>query len=513
MSAEPLAGNTLVQALRAQFARDCGEVVVHETHISWVLLAGTQAFKIKKPVRLGFLDFSTLESRRHCCEEELRINRRLASALYLAVVPITGTADAPCLGGEGTPIEYAVQMRRFADGDLASERLASGALSVADLGSFAAHLSAFHESLPPAAKDSGFGTPGRVNRDLDLLFSDWPAAVDAPALDALGHWFATGKEQRDRWVAQRASAGRVRECHGDLHLDNVASFGGKLIAFDALEFDAGLRWIDVVSEMAFVTMDLRARGHAGLAHAFAASYLEAGGDYGGLPLLRTYEVYRAVVRARIARLRAGLSAAGAPPASTYMALAVRLAQPGEPRLLITQGLPGSGKTWVTQALLGVTGAMRVRSDVERNRMLGRDRHSGADSDAVYARLLEVARISLQSGYPTIVDAAFLQRDQRSPFAALATELGVPFTLLQCSAPLEVLRARVHERAARGQDASQADVKVLELLRTRIEPLTGDEAGRAIVLDTSGGPVVPELAREWDRMAGGIAGKTDLESHP
>ncbi|MBS0398168.1 MAG: aminoglycoside phosphotransferase, partial [Proteobacteria bacterium] len=206
MSAEPPAGNTLVQALRAKLARDCGEVVVHETHISWVLLAGTHAFKIKKPVRLGFLDFSTLESRRHCCEEELRINRRLASALYLAVVPITGTPDAPCLGGERTPIEYAVQMRRFADGDLASARLARGALSAAEMGSFAAHLSAFHEFLPPAAKESGFGTPVRLNRDLDLLFSDWPAAVDAPALDALRQWFARCKEQRDRWVAQRAAA-------------------------------------------------------------------------------------------------------------------------------------------------------------------------------------------------------------------------------------------------------------------------------------------------------------------
>lgn len=496
MRNESLIESTLVQSLRTQLARECGEVVVHETHISWVLLAGDRAFKIKKPVRLSFLDFSTLESRRRCCEEELRINRRLAAPLYLGVVPITGTPAAPRLDGDGAPIEYAVKMRRFADGDLASERLARGVLSGADLDRFAVRLSAFHESLPPAAAASGFGTPGRLSRDLDLLLSDWPHAGDAPAIDGLGQWLSGCAAHRSALVSQRLAAGRVRECHGDLHLDNMACFDGELTAFDALEFDAGLRWIDVISELAFITMDLQARGHGRLAHAFANSYLEAGGDYGGLPLLRTYEVYRALVRAHVGRLRTGVPAAGAPQASSYIALAQQIAQAGDPRLLITVGLPGSGKTWVTHALSGVAGAVRVRSDVERARMLGRDRYGSADSEAVYARLLDIARIALQSGYPTIIDAAFLRREQRAPFAELASGLGVPFTILQCAAPLEVLRSRVRERAARGEDASQADEAVLELLRTRIEPPGGEEAGNLILLDTSQALAVPELARSW-----------------
>ncbi|MBE7416994.1 MAG: AAA family ATPase [Ideonella sp.] len=498
MSTKPDAATdtTLVRALHAQLVREHGAVVMHETHLSWVLLAGAYAYKIKKPVRLSFVDLSTLAVRRHCCDEELRINRRLAPALYLGVVPITGSAAAPRLGGEGEAIEYAVRMRRFAAGDLASERLACGTLPAQELERFAAQLSAFHESLPAATPASGFGTPERMHRDLELLLSDWPHAADAPTVAALRRWFAVHAVPCAASSAQRVAAGRVRECHGDLHLDNLACVDDALVAFDALEFDAGLRWIDVASELAFVTMDLRARGHAELAHAFAAAYLEAGGDYAGLPLLRGYEVYRALVRARVTRLRAGAPAAGAPAAATYLTLARQLTQSRRPRLLITHGLPGSGKTWLTRALLRTAGAVRVRSDVERARLLGRDRYGGADSDAVYARLLEVARVALHSGYPTIVDAAFLQRAQRAPFAALAASLCVPFTLLHCTAPDDVLRARVRARSARADDASQADEAVLDALRPGVQAPADDERGHTFVVDTSAAPDAHDLARRW-----------------
>jgi aminoglycoside phosphotransferase family enzyme/predicted kinase len=487
---------TSVRALRERLAREAGSAQLVETHISWVLLAGEFAYKIKKPVRLSFLDFSTLDARHRCCDEELRINRRLAPALYLGVVPIFGSEDAPAFEGSGAPIEYAVKMRRFADGDLASARLARGALDAAQLACFAARLSAFHESLPAAAPASEFGTPQRVQADLALLLSDWPHAADAAIIEPIARWFEVHAPQRAALVAQRRAAGRVRECHGDLHLDNLAFVDGELLAFDGLEFDPGLRWSDVTGELAFVTMDLRARGHAELAHAFASAYLEAGGDYAGLPLLRTYEVYRALVRARVARLRAGAPAAGAPAAERYLALAQRLAQARAPRLLITHGLPGSGKTWVTHGLLQAVGAIRLRSDVERRRLLGPDHYQRSDSDAVYARLLALARVSLDSGYPTIVDAAFLQRAQRAPFAALAAELHVPFTLLHCAAPDDVLRARVRARTAKGDDASQADEAVLELLRDRVQPPGGDEANDTIVLDTSRPRAASELARLW-----------------
>lgn len=299
----------------------------------------------------------------------------------------------------------------------------------------------------------------------------------------------------------------MRECHGDLHLDNLALVGDELIAFDCLEFDAGLRWIDVASELAFVLMDLKARGHCGLAHRFADAYLEAGGDHAVLPLLRTYEVYRALVRARVARLReaAAPAGAGAPGAAAYLALAQRLAQQWEPRLLITHGLPGAGKTWVTHQLLQAAGAVRLRSDVERRRLLGPDHYERADSEGVYAHLLQRARLSLQSGYPTVVDAAFLRRSERERFRALAAELRVPFTLLHCTAPDEVLRQRVRARTARGDDASQADEAVLELLHERAEAPRPDEAAQVIALDTSQPVSAAELAAQWGTVAAPACG--------
>lgn len=495
MSTSP---DRLVRSLRAQLAREHGDATLIETHISWVLLAGEWAYKIKKPVRLSFLDFSTLAARKRYCDEELRLNRRLAPALYLDVVPITGTADAPHFDAAGVPIEYAVSMRRFAAGSLASERLAHGTLEAAVLDRFAQRLAAFHAAGDAAPAGGEYGTPQRIEADIALLLAEWPQPADAPVIDEMRQWFAAHAAARGALAAQRLAAGRVRECHGDLHLDNLALVDGELIAFDCLEFDAGLRWIDVASELAFVLMDLKARGHCGLAHRFADAYLEAGGDHAALPLLRTYEVYRALVRARVARLRevAAAPSAGAPGAAAYLALAQRFAQQWEPRLLITHGLPGAGKTWVTHQLLQAAGAVRLRSDVERRRLLGPDHYQRADSEAVYARLLALARLALQSGYPTIVDAAFLRRDERARFRALAAELGAPFTLLHCTAPDEVLRQRVRERTARGADASQADETVLALLRERVQAPIGDEANDAIVLDTSLGNAAGDLARRW-----------------
>ncbi|MFI4931673.1 MAG: AAA family ATPase, partial [Burkholderiales bacterium] len=455
----------LVNALRESLAQEIGSrVELIETHISWVLLAGAYAYKIKKPVRLSFVDFSTLALRHHFCDEELRLNRRFAPQVYIGVVAITGDATAPRLGGAGDAVEFALKMHRMRDEDLAGARLSVGTLGAAELEHFAATLARWHRDAPVADAGGDFGTPQRVAGDFDGVLASWPDVRDAEAINDLQQWFAAQSRDTAQQVADRLAQGCVRECHGDLHVDNLATVGGELTAFDCLEFDANLRWIDTASEVAFLAMDLQARARHDLAHVFVNAYLDASGDHAALALLRRYQVYRALVRARVARLReAGSdSPARASIAGGYLALAQRLSRQWDPRLLVTHGLPGSGKSWVTHALVQATGAIRLRSDVERARLLVGGHYQAGDSAAVYERLQALATLSLAAGYPTIVDAACLQRAQRDPWPALAARLRVPYLLLHCAAAIEVLRQRVRDRALHGDDPSQADEAVLQM---------------------------------------------------
>ncbi|HEY0887818.1 MAG TPA: AAA family ATPase [Ramlibacter sp.] len=468
------AGAQLVAALAATLAAE-----VIETHISWVLLAGDHAWKVKKPVRLPFVDYGSLAARRHCCEEEVRLNRRLAPSLYLGVSRITGTAQTPCIDGAGEAIEYAVRMRRFAAGALFSEQLAAGTLAPAQVDALAALLGDFHGRAPAAAPDSGYGNPeGR--RRVALAALEGAGAVATPAeLARLRQWLA---EQADTLAArwrERLESGRVREGHGDLHLDNVVGLGGEVAAFDGIEFDPALRWIDVIDDLAFAVMDFAARGRRDLAFRLLNGWLDRTGDHGGVAVLRFAAVYRALVRAQVEHLR---GPARADAVRRYVDAALSWTRPPAPALTITHGLPGSGKTFESQRLLERTGAIRIRSDVERKRLFGlamleESRARGLDlytADATrrtYAQLEARARDLLVAGWPVILDAAFLRRDERAAARALADELRVPFAILDCQAPPGVLRERL---LARRGDASEADVAVLERLEAAAEPLTADE---------------------------------------
>jgi aminoglycoside phosphotransferase family enzyme/predicted kinase len=492
----------LVNALLERLQRDGQAPRLVQTHISWVLLAGEFAWKIKKPVRFGFLDFSTLAARRHFCHEELRLNRRTAPGLYLGVEPVRGDADAPHFGGEGDDIEFAVKMQRLPEGALASEQLAQGALGADDLVRFAQRLAAFHREAATPPPEAVHATPERIVAAALGPLSSLPAGEPAAQGVDLARWFeAQAPQLAPLWIARRAHS-RIRECHGDLHLDNLVQLHGELMAFDGIEFDEGLRFIDVLSDTAFLVMDLQAHRRPDLAIAFLNAYLEVTGDYDGLPVLRFYMVYRAVVRAMVATMREaqGVHDAHSPPAAAYLALALRLTRQWDPRLLITHGLPGSGKSHVSQRLAAACGAIRVRSDVERRRMLGSGRYAEVDSSAVYARLRAVAMSALEAGYPVVVDAACLQRGQRDALRAVAAAAKAPFAILDCTASDAVLRERVAARAAAGTDASEADTAVLDLLRVRRMPLQPDELERTIRVDTEQ-PLVPgALAAAWLRMA-------------
>ena len=489
---------TLIDALRRRLQSESGHPVqLVETHISWVLLTEGLAYKLKKPVRLSFVDFSTLALRKHFCEEELRLNRRLAPALYLRVVPICGTVQAPRIDGPGEPIDYAVCMRRFAAGALLSERVLAGSLLPEHLDSLARRLARFHGEAPltplspPTPQcDAAERVMGPVRSVLQQLRQH----VGAERVGALESWIdAQAKALRDTWSTRRRD-GRVRECHGDLHLANVVLIDGEATAFDCVEFDPALRQTDVMADVAFLTMDLKAHGRSDLAFRFLDAYLQCSGDYAGVPVLRFYEVYRALVRALVGCLRARGEDAHAPSDPDYLACAERMASGAcnAARLLITHGVSGSGKSTVALQLLAVAGAIRLRSDVERKRLFGmtalersgeRAHIYAADATTrTFNRLAQCARTALQAGYPVIVDAAFLRHAERDSFRALADELDVPFTILDCTAHEARMRERVAARAASGGDPSEADLEVLERQLRFREPLSGAE--RACVVEAA-----------------------------
>jgi aminoglycoside phosphotransferase family enzyme/predicted kinase len=467
-----------------------------ETHISYVLLGGDCAYKIKKAVDLGFLDFTTLDARRFYCDEELRLNRRLAPSIYLGVIPVTGRPGAPVLGGQGTPIEYAIKMRQFDQQGLLSRVLARGELTVERTHEIARVVAAFHASAARAAADTPFGRPDIMLQPARQNFAQIQAALDPAAgaadcsrIDTLRAWTETETARLAPIFERRRHDGFVRECHGDLHLGNIALVDGRVTLFDCIEFDPAMRWIDVMSDVGFLVMDLRDHGRSDLASRVLNTYLETSGDYAGLAVLRFYVVYRAMVRAKVACLRlaqAPEDQALADEYRTYLSLA-EAETSGEHRgIVITHGVTGSGKTTRAQQIVESVGAIRIRSDVERKRLSGLDTsartnspvgggiYSCESSRQTYERLASLAGDVVSAGYPVVVDAAFLERWQRELLRRTAADLHVPFAIADCAAPEPVLRERVSRRLNDGRDASEATVAVLERQLATMEPLAADE---------------------------------------
>jgi aminoglycoside phosphotransferase family enzyme/predicted kinase len=469
------------------------DVELIETHASWLLLAGEFAYKIKKPITLPFLDYGTLEQRRACCETELRLNRRFAPDLYLDVVAITGTPDNPRFGGDGAPIEFAVKMRRFAEAGRLDRVCARGELEPEHVSALADAVVAFHRDAAIAPVETRFGSPAEVLapalenfEELHSLLSD---AECLAKLDTLLAWTRAEFSRLAPHFAARKAAGQVRECHGDLHLGNLVLIAGRVTLFDCIEFNEDFRWIDVASEIAFTYVDLLDHRQPGLAGWLLNEWLSRSGDYDAMPVLRFYAAYRARVRAKVAAIRAGQNQGDISETREYIALAERLAAPTKPRLIITHGLAGCGKTTASTRLLqsdANAATLRLRSDVERKRLFGlgaTDKsHSPLDGGIygqeahllTYRRLQDLARVLLEAGWSVIVDAAFLKRAERATFRALATQTGAEFRILAPQSSPAQLRARIAARLEKGRDASEATLEVLEQQMALIEPLDADE---------------------------------------
>ena len=511
----------LIELLRdpTRYPHPVERVELLETHISWVLLAGDYAYKVKKPVNLGFLDFGSLEARRFYCEEELRLNRRTAPQLYLEVVRVTGSDADPHIDGEGRPIEYAVKMRRFPQQALLSRMAQGGTLGAGHIDALARGIAAFHSRVARADDAQPFGSAAEVlapaQQNFDQIEALIGADADVPELERLRGWTLREHARLRAAFDARKASGFVRECHGDLHLGNIALLDGEPTPFDGIEFNEALRWIDVINEVAFLVMDLFDRRLPRLAWRFLNGYLEVTGDYAGLALLRYYLVYRALVRAKVACIRGHQpnldpreGGCAGREYLEYLRLAQVMAEGPSRALIVMHGVAGSGKTTVAQELLEACGAVRLRSDVERKRLQGLE--AGARSGSTlgagiytpdltsqtYARLGTLSGAVLEAGYAAVVDATFLARAQRDAFAALARKSGVRFAIAACEAPEGVLRERIATRQRNARDASEADLGVLAHQLASLEPLTPAELANSVSFDAGGAQpdAVAALAR-------------------
>lgn len=498
-----VAQRELVAALQdpARYPHPVEAIRLIETHISFVLLTGTFAYKIKKAVDLGFVDYTRLEQRRFFCDEELRLNRRLAPQLYLAAIPIYGSAQDPRFDNGDVPIEWAVKMAEFDQNDQLDHLVARKGLSPDQIDALAAMLAHFHTTAPRAGPATPYGDPATIWEPVETNFAHFRAHAGAhrTQIAELESWCAGEFNRLRQGFIRRKAAGFVREGHGDLHLGNIVLADGAPLVFDCIEFNSELRWIDIVCDLAFLVMDLSAHGHTDSAWRLLNGWQEATGDYAGLALLPFYQVYRALVRAKVAHLRALDDTtdpvereAGQARMAAYLDYACSIMSPLPRALLITHGFSGSGKSTLARAVAESLGTVCLRSDVERKRLHGLAplASSGSAIDAglylesatvaTYEHLAILAGFVLGAGYPVMVDAACLQGWQRNCFRDLARQRGVPFLILECIAAPEILQQRI---ATRSDDPSEASAAVLARQYQRAEPLNEEERSEVLTIDT------------------------------
>lgn len=495
------------------FARPVERVEVLQTHISLLFFAGERVYKVKKPVDLGFLDFTRLEQRRHFCEEELRLNRRLAPEVYLAVVPIVRSGDGTLrVGGEGEVVDWAVEMVRLPAERMLAALLDRGEIDNEQMNATAALLARFHAEAPTGSGVDEYGEPDAIASLVEENFEQLePFCSPEGLLTPSQHAFSRGKaraflESHRDLLERRVREGRVRDGHGDLHAENICFTDTGVVAYDCIEFSRAFRCADVAADISFLAMDLDYRGCPGFSGYLMKRYARESGD-GELPRLEAfYKGYRATVRGKVAALTS-LDAALDPAsreeherkAMRYLQLAA--AYELSPALILTCGLPASGKSWLGKRLAGALRAAVLRTDVRRKLLAGLEptARAGADygaglyseekKEAIYGALLADALSNLEAGHSTIVDATFSRRHYRARFVDAAERLGLPYYVVHVTAPDALVRERLARRAAEGSDASDAGLDVYLREREAFEPPT--EVPREHVLEVVSGEGAPE----------------------
>lgn len=481
-----------------------------ETHISWVFLTGEFAYKVKKPVDFGFLDFRTLEQRRHFSEEEIRLNRRLSPSVYIGLVEIKKRRGGFCLGGEGEVVEVAVLMRQLPRDWRLDLLLEGRRVGPEALDGVARRIASFHQEARTDPYVASFGRPEKLMVNIRENFEQTEGfqGVTIPQEEyvQLRDYSYRFLEERRDLLLQRVEGGFIREGHGDLHAENIYLHGEEVYVLDCIEFNERFRFLDTACDIAFLLMDLEARGFPSEGWRFLNSYLQFTGDYGLLEVLDFYKIYRAYVRGKIASFE--LSSKGPEAqqrAREYFSLAYRyLTQSRSLFMLATCGPMGSGKTTVAVELTSRLGAVLIRSDALRKLSLGIDPkehryepfgrgiYSPKMTERTYRQMIEEAERVLRAGYPVVLDASFSRRVQRQMVRELSERLGVPYLFLFTVCPEEVIRQRL---ASRRGDLSDGRV---EILREHLASFEGPEEvpeGHLVRIDTSGTLDLSELLRK------------------
>jgi aminoglycoside phosphotransferase family enzyme/predicted kinase len=507
----------------AAYPHPVAAVELRQTHISLVFLAGPFAYKVKKPIDAGFLNYRTLAARRHFCEEEVRLNRRLAPSVYRGVVPITRGHGGLRVGGPGHAIEWAVQMERLPDDATLRSRLSRGEVDPEWMRELARRLARFHATAPSGPAIAAFGRFEVVARNarenFDQTASHVGRTVSAAVFARVGALTETALARHRPLLEARAAAGVPRDGHGDLRLEHVYVFADRpppddLVIVDCIEFNERFRLADPVADIAFLVMDLAYHGQRGLAGTLAEAYFSATGDWEGAALLPFYTAYRAVVRAKVGGMKA---CAGEVPeaerelarerAVGYWLLALgELATRSErPALVLVGGLPGAGKSTLGRELAARAGFQVIRSDLVRKELAGTDTaepvrvdagiYAEAWTERTYAECRRRAEAILFDGGRALVDASFGVERRRRAFLDLAARFRVPALFLHCQVDPEMARARL---AARIGDASDADWSIHKLLAQRWEPFGPATAPQVVSLHTTGS-LEETLATAWDAL--------------
>ncbi|WP_373535799.1 AAA family ATPase [Microcoleus sp.] len=478
-----------------------------QTHASFVLLTGDYTYKIKKPVNFGFMDYSTLEKRQHFCTQELLMNRRTAPEIYLEVLSIVQRGDlfkfvsdsAEIIPAE-VAVEYALKMREFPQDSLFLSLLERGQLTEQLMAELGREVAKFHSTAITNSYIRTFGEVSQIRTAIDNNYLISQKYIGGPQTqtqyqetkDYTDAFFAKNPELFERRIANN----KIRECHGDLHLRNIALWQNKILLFDCIEFNEPFRFVDVMYDIAFTVMDLESRGRRDLGNVFLNTYIEQTGDWEGLQVLPLYLSRQAYVRAKVTSLMlddASVStdekAQISQTAAHYYKLAWEYTKPRRGKLTLMSGLSGSGKSTVARYLAARTGAIQIRSDAVRkhlggiplNERGGQDLYSDEMTAQTYGRLLELGIILAERGWDVILDAKFDRQNLRTDAINLAQSHGLSWQIVYCTAPIAVLRERLQQR--RG-DIADATAELLSSQQAEAEAFTEIEQISVNIIDTA-----------------------------
>lgn len=479
-----------------------------QTHISYVILTGDYAYKIKKPVNFGFLDFTTLEQRKYFCEEELRLNQRGAPNVYIEVLAIRQDNRHFSLTGTGKPLEYALKMRQFPQDALFIHLFEKGALTEKQMEELGRIVARFHAQAQTNDAIRSFGRIAQIRAAIDQNYEQTKKYIGGPQTQEQFEQTQTYTgcffQEQQKLFDSRVAHNRIRECHGDLHLGNICLWQDQILLFDCIEFNPSFRFVDVMYDVAFVVMDLEAQGRLDLSHVFLNTYLEETGDWEGLQILPLYLVRQAYVRAKVTsflldepEIADEAKVEAYQKAAHYYQLAWQYTQKHQGQLILMSGLSGSGKSTVARHFARRLHAIHIRSDAVRKHLGGQSLYERGETklytpamnEQTYKRLLHLGIRLATQGYPVILDAKYDQQIFRLTALEQAQVNHLPFHIFYCTAPLEIIRARLQTR--RG-DITDAGVDLLEQQRQAVEPFQEIERPYIKVLDTT-----QNLEALWD----------------